>query len=176
MIYVKRYNRQEPIRSKRHFGLSAQESYDLELAALKRLKGLDYMCQLLDHDSSELTLSLEWAGHNVNYYIDGLKARKQQDTSGSGFELYLTKEQLTDQINVIFKTLEHCIIIHLAMGPWNFCVKDHALTLIDFGCVIIDGVTDFETLQHQLSCFLYQGSWRAQQAATLSRLLSRLDP
>jgi hypothetical protein len=180
MIYIKRYDRLRPVSDKKHHGLNSEESYRLELSALDRLKGCENMCQLLDYDLDNLTLTLKWAGNNINYYGDQRKAikrwHKQQHRESvcPSFDLTLTEHQLTQQLDNIFKTLEMLNIVHFDLGPWNFCVKDNYLTLIDFGCVVLDGCSDSIKLKDQYNSFLANGAWANQKILTEQRLISKL--
>jgi hypothetical protein len=184
MIYTKQYLSKE-LNKKRHFGLSYRESFDLELESLKRVKGYPHMCQLVSYDTDTLTLHLDWAGQNFNHYIDQIQNYRKQKKRSKKQNLLepvlpdlndfvLTRLEFNQQIETVFEIFEDLNIVHFDLGPWNICVKDHQITIIDFGCVVLDGNIKSQCLDDPYRKFLLNGGYTSQKEHTLSRINSKL--
>jgi len=184
-VYVKQYV-DTGVSLKKHFGLNHIQSFNLELSCLKRIKGYSNMCQLLDYDADTTTLYLKWAGHNLNYYIDPIKKYEKHKrrskklgidvtTAPPVNNLILTKLEFEEQIHSVFDTFEKLNIVHFDLGPWNICVHEHSITIIDFGCVILDGVPVDRRLQEPYNRFLLDGGWSNQRTNVLQRINSCLQ-
>jgi tRNA A-37 threonylcarbamoyl transferase component Bud32 len=184
MIYIKNYVDRD-VNEKRHFGLTYQQSFELELTVLKKIKGYPNMCQLIDYDTNNLTLYLEYAGQNLNYYIDKIRGyqKEQKRLEKKGLsqldpldisEFTLTRIDFVRQIDCVFDIFKNLNIVHFDLGPWNICIKNNQITIIDFGCVVLDGNIKAECLKKPYEQFLSDGSWNIQKEKTISRIDSRL--
>jgi tRNA A-37 threonylcarbamoyl transferase component Bud32 len=184
MIYIKNYI-DRGVNAKRHFGLTHQESFELELTALKKVQGYSNMCQLIDYDTNNLTLHLEYAGQNLNYYIDKIRGhQKEQKRLGKKglpqtdplniSDFTLTRIDFVRQIEYVFDIFKSLNIVHFDLGPWNICTKNNQITIIDFGCVVLDGNIKAECLKKPYEQFLSDGGWDVQKEKTISRIDSRL--
>jgi serine/threonine-protein kinase RIO1 len=180
MIYVKKYIDRTPDK-KRHFGLTHRESFQLELNALKKIKGYPNMCQLLDYDIDNLTLYLEHAGQNLNYFIDRIQGHRKEKKRSlkQGLlspdsldisDLKLTRIDFIQQIDCIFDVFKNLNIVHFDLGPWNICVNNNLITIIDFGCVVIDGNITSLYLKEPYQNFLSDGGWDSQKEKVISRI------
>jgi hypothetical protein len=183
-VYIKKYIKKEP-NIKRHHGLDYRESFNLELACLQRLSGYNNFCQLINADVDTTTLTLKWAGHNFNYYIDPIRKyekykrrSKKQGISATANtllnNLVLTRLEFEEQIYSVFEIFKKQNVVHFDLGPWNICVENHTITIIDFGCVVLDGVPSATCLEKPYERFLLNGSWSNQRDQLLQRIDSKL--
>jgi hypothetical protein len=183
-VYIKKYIKKEP-NIKRHHGLGYRESFNLELACLQRLLGYSNFCQLINADIDTTTLTLKWAGHNFNYYIDPIRkyekykrrAKKQGLTVISKpplNNLVLTRLEFEEQIYSVFEIFKKQNVVHFDLGPWNICVENHTITIIDFGCAVLDGEPSATCLEKPYENFVLNGGWNAQQEQLLQRINSKL--
>ena len=183
-VYVKKYLNEEP-RKKRHFGLNYLQSFNIELKCLQRLKGYDNICQLIDYDVDQTTLTLEWAGHNLNYFFDPIKKYKKHkrrlkkkeikiDYKLTNSHTDLTRIDFKSQIESAFNIFEKENIVHFDLGPWNICLKNYNITIIDFGCAVLDGIPLYPCLEEPYQKFLSNGGWATQKEKTFQRINSIL--
>lgn len=186
MIYTKQYI-DIPLQKKRHFGLDHSQAFELELSALKCVKGYPHMCQIVDHNKDTFTLHLKWAGHNLNHCSDQMhryrKQKKRNEKQGlpasekpDNFDFQLSRLELHQQVESVYNVFQNLNIVHFDLGPWNFCLADHLITVIDFGCVVLNGNVQFKCLEEPYKQFLSSGGWDAQKQHTLYRLDSKLYP
>lgn len=155
--YIKDYKRDEH-KGKLRYGLTLEEMYALELECLIRIKDLPHMCQLVSYDKELLTFELAWAGNTLEkIYRDRLEG--------------IDKENFIMQFNNMFEVLEYCGIIHLDLGSNNICIENSKITIIDFGCAIIDN-TPVSNRYHQFyEKFINEGSYEFQKKSRLESML-----
>ena len=178
MIYVKHYDK----RAK--YGITVKKHYQLELDCLKRLKGCENMCQLIDYNRDKLTLDLEWCGLSYGQK-DIRQYRKQQKRAvKTGVELPdyysdmilpLTQRQFIDQWHSAFDQLESNNIVHLDLQSKNVCLNRGHLTVIDFGLAVLDGDPVSEFLDKKYGEFIAWGGYAAQRDLKLTSILKDFD-
>ena len=181
MIYVKHYTGK---RAKTLYSLTAAETYQLELDCLKRLKGCENMCQLIDYNRDELTLNLEWCG--LSYGRKDLRRyRKQQKRAAkTGSEkpsyyndmtLPITQQQFIDQWHRAFDQLEANNVVHFDLQSKNVCLNQGHLTVIDFGIAVLDGDPRSNYLERRYHAFIARGGYEYQKHSELAAIIKELN-
>ena len=154
MIYVKCY---KDYRATRNFyGLDLQTAYQLELECLSRVKGQAHMCQLLDYDSTEMTLTLKWAGstlQNAPRYL-------------------VSRDSFIQQFTAAFEILESLDIVHFDISRNNVCIDQttKCISIIDFGSCVIDGSPQSSFFTKAYNEFIDLGGYSAFRDRLLKEL------
>ncbi len=185
--YVKDYKNYN---STREFsGLTVYEGYSLELKGLQRVKGHNYMCQLIDYNTKELTLTTEYAGISVDHFVEKAKrikrwnkqcrnARKQglnEPPAPTILDFKIPNDYVFDQCREIFKIFKNLDIVHLDLEFKNICVENNQLTIIDFGCIVLDKTPLSKIIEDQYQSFLDKGGYDYQEQRILKLFNSQLN-
>jgi hypothetical protein len=153
MIFVKKYKKFE-----NQFGLSAVETYDLELTCLKRLQGHPNVCQLIGYDRDKLTLDLKFCGHSYE------KPRGRCTT------LPLSKLQFIKQWQTAIDQLALNNVVHVDLLTKNICLHLGYLTIIDFGIAVIDGKPKSKFIEKRYNDFIANGGYEYQKYGRLKTI------
>jgi len=155
MIYTKQYT------GRTLYGLTARETFELELECLQRIKGCSNVGQLIDYNSKDMTLTLEFAGQ----CYDRVKATT----------LPIGKDDFIDQWNVAMDVFKAKNIVHLDLMVKNLCITDGKLTIIDFGIAIVDGNPKSKLIEERYSNFLSNGGWSTYSQRQLSIIICEFN-
>ncbi len=165
-------------------GLSADQTFEVELECLKRLKNQPNVAQLIDYDQRARKLELKWAGYSyserdlIRYRSEIKQAKKTncpRPTHLDDMLLRLTKQQFVDQWECVFEQLEKNNIVHFDLQAKNVCFDHNTFTLIDFGIAVIDANPLSEFLEKRYEQFLEQGGYEEQKESSIKRIIKELD-
>ena len=155
-------------------GLDSVRAFNLELAALLRLKNQSHMCQLVDYDKSRLTLNLQWAGIEIRSYYKSLKRSLKGTEQPKDIGGKISHADLVDQLNCIYTIFEKLDIVHLDLTKpgKNVCCDISNITVIDFNITVLDRDPMSPELATVYKQFIAQGGLARQH----DQLLADLKP
>lgn len=116
-------------------GLTPNESFDLEVSALSKLKGYDHFPQIVGADKKSLSIFTSFCGVGLSFYH-----KRNSVTNIDNLDL---------QIFNIVNTLQKENIIHLDVYLSNICLHQGKIYLIDFGMCIINDVVLSEKIKNR---------------------------
>jgi hypothetical protein len=186
-VYVKDYKNYNHVKD--FSELNAHQAYELELKGLQRVRGYNHMCQLIDYNTEDLTLTTQWAGLMLDHYTGKTKKIKRwnkqcrcaikqgtnKPTPPIILDFEMSNIQVVNQCRTIFEIFKNLDIVHLDLEFKNICVENNQLTIIDFGCIVLDKTPASKFIEDRYRNFLDSGGYDHQEQRILNFFNSRLN-